>query len=385
MKTPHRRPSEFYQPQTSRSILAAIVALGLAGTLESKTALAQNVPAERREEYLRHFNEGNSAYRRGDFATVRRAFLQAESIAPSVDMGWNIAMANIHIAGFEVVNPETPDANAVRMNASNRARLDTVLGFTTLQQLEPVRDMLIDALRRAREYRNFYQTQLQNMETLPAPTNSQERAERRRSREFNTQQVATGGSLGLFVETTLQRIETRYRELQTANNTTRVNPDNRLNTNNGQIIVVGGQEYIERRETNWFTTPRAVVLTTALAGLATAGVGLTGYLLNANSAQADLALCRELHSRMDPCSLALEQSFQENSGRASAFGPVGWIGGGIAAVSVILFAALPAENRVTRERRTVPASAVRTAWTPGFTITPSVSRTTAGVQLGVSF
>ncbi len=195
-------------------IRAAIVALGLAGLIQANKADAQTLSPEQQAEYSRFFNQGNDAFRNNDFATALRSLLQAERVYPNMQMSWNIAMADVRLAGFELVVRGIPTDRARRINDANRARLEAVLGFSTLLQIQPVRDRMQDALTRMRAMREYYQRVLRELDALSSTTNPRERADRETRRTTARSEIDQADDVLPYLETTQQSIEARFIDLQ---------------------------------------------------------------------------------------------------------------------------------------------------------------------------
>ena len=359
---------------------------------DSNVAHAQTDP--RQAESHRLFVEGTAAFRSGDFVSARGDFLESERLRrelrsdSSPEMSWNIALCDMRIAGFEFITSTTSPADARPINARNHARLETVLGFS-IAQIRPVRDNMIDARDRMSALVSLYQTQLREVDALPEPANPRERRERTERRRLVEENLRLATEAVAFARRFLEAIEPRYHELESAATSTgdgHTDGSTGRGTGDGRVVVVEGVEYVEHREDVWFTTPRAVTLATGVAGLAAAGVGLAGYLLNNSDGQANLSQCREEQRSMRPCPLALEREFQANSDRANAFGITAWIGAGVAVTSTVIFLVLPSETSVRREPRTTTTRARTSLFgIPDFTITPIVTDTMGGMMVGGRF
>ncbi len=372
----------------------AVLALGLnaaatgAATVATETAsqlahvsvahaqdTAPSLTAAQRTELFRLFRAGNTAFHANEYTEALDLFRQAEAIntigGASIDadlasiLSWNICQIYTFQSGFRLFTSdasERPSAATSRrreINEGNSRRLEEVLGFSTLAQLQPVRESLLEAQRRLREIQQAYEQQLLEL----GEGHASRRADLERGLDDTRRAV-------VFIDTTLQRIQVRYAELEAAS-VSRDDGHDRDDTTDDHVVVVGGEEFVEHREDVWFTTPRAVTLATGVAGLAAGAVGLTGYFLNLSDGNAILSQCRELQTSGMPCPESLERSFHGASDRAEAFGVTAWIGAGVGVASTILFLVLPSETRVTRE--------------PRITVTPTVSDTTSGLTVSGTF
>ncbi len=384
---PHLEAEKIKNPSYGSHILAlvrpAVLALRLgaacAGTTlameagreitESNVAQAQAQVLTPEQEARRLFEEGAVAFGREDFLTARNDFLRVEEIASEEHLAvqteiisWNIAICDINLSRFDLPSSADSDDTARATNSSNQARLEEVLGFTTIEQIRPVRDSLIDARTRTAALVAYYQSEV-----------------RARRGDFASD-LARSREAVAFLETIIPRIEERYLVLEAA--AAADIDDGHDDEGDDHIVVFEGREYIETREDIWFTTPRAVTLATGIAGLAASGVGLAGYLLNTADGEANLARCRELQSGMLPCPLSLEREFQANSDRATAFGTTGWIGAVMFAGSAVLFLALPGETHVTREPRESDDDETLSL---DITVMPMISETYAGFNIDGRF
>lgn len=173
---------------------------------QTSIAIAQDATPtltdEQRAEMRRLHEEGTAAYDREDFENALRMFLRLEEIGreagipPDIIMSWNICLVELRLAGFEFVNSRIRASIARPVNERNRRRLEEVLGFTTVAQIQPVRNSLLDAQTRLFAIRDAYDRLLAS-----GTTSARQDLE-------DTRAALT------FIESTLQRIETRYTELQ---------------------------------------------------------------------------------------------------------------------------------------------------------------------------
>lgn len=285
--------SDMIQPQPEKALdgahmrdstRLAIAALLLAAVFKTTSAEAQTITHEQTIEIERFTREGSEFFRRGEYAAARNIFIQMEEIysqagVPDTAAPWNIALAEIRMAGFQIVTTSTPAATARTLNESNSARLETILGFSTLQQIQPVRENLQDALNRMRTVRIISQQGLDRLDSLPQPTNAEERRQRDNRRTSFNDNVSQASVIIPFLETTLQRINDRYAELQ---GTPRVvEPPVTPTQGNPNLTVVQPQHTTipPTRGTTYHTErPWALGLGIGGAGLAAIGASAVVYL-----------------------------------------------------------------------------------------------------------
>ncbi|OGC81483.1 MAG: hypothetical protein A2V81_01205 [Candidatus Abawacabacteria bacterium RBG_16_42_10] len=361
---------------------------------DSNVAHAQTDPRE--AESRRLFIEGTAAFRGGDFVTARADFLESERIGrelrsvASPEMSWNIALCDMRIAGFEFVSSDTAISETRPINARNESRVEAVLGFSTIAQMRPVRDNLVDARDRMRALVTTYNAQLQEIDASPEPANARERRERAERRSGVVASLRLAREAAAFAERYLGRIESRYHELESVVPSTgdgHTDGTSGRGTGDGRVVVVEGREYVEHREDVWFTTPRAISLVSGITGVAAMAVGGSGYLLNVSDGQTNLSQCRQLQTSGMPCPESLERSFYGASDRAEIFAYTFWAGAAVTAVSTVLILALPTETRVTREPRTTSSVRPRASLfgIPDLTVTPVISDTVTGLTIGGRF
>ncbi len=187
---------------------------------EQNVVHAQTLTEEQRTEITRLLSEGRTVYRNNDFAGARGLFVRAEEINRGVGIpidvaiSWNVCQVDARLAGFELFTSGTAAEDVRRINSSNAARLEAVLGFFTLAQIRPIRDHLLDAQTRLIAIRDEYDRQLRELSTLPAPANAREERERgARTTYLETELADTRRALA-FVESTLQQINTRWVEIE---------------------------------------------------------------------------------------------------------------------------------------------------------------------------
>lgn len=375
---------------------ANIAIEGARDITENNVAHAQE--ANPREAEARDLlRRGTEAFRREDYHTARGLFLRSEAITQelslpsSAELGWNIAVSDIYVAGFQMALPSDPVEDARRENAHNDERIREILGYTTLAQVEEARAPLIDARDRMRALEPIYAARVAEIDARPAPANATERRARATERAEAYAGVTGSREIVALIESLLGRFENHYQEVLIASRGTG-GPDDHHDDGHGEgrerVVIVEGREYIERREDVWFTTPRAITLTTGLAGLVAAGTGLAGWAINNADGSRNLSECRDLQMSMLPCPLTLEREFQANSDRANAFGITAWIGAATFVGSAVLFLALPGESRVTRvPREGTGESTDRPTSTSSLDlrITPVISADTYGVSVSGRF
>ncbi len=193
-------------------------------TEQSPIARAQDrtpsLTEEQRAELFRLFTEGNTAFNEHEYERALALFRQAEAIntvsGVSIDtdlasiLSWNICQIYLFQAEFRLFSSdprhETPAAATRRrteINDGNRARLEEVMGFSTLAQLQPVRDSLLEAQRRLQTIQETYEHQL---DEIP-----EGRSTRRTDLEGGLDDTRRAIA---FVDSALQRIQPRYAELE---------------------------------------------------------------------------------------------------------------------------------------------------------------------------